>query len=229
MKYLYANGDSWTHGDEIAEFSNNIDKCSIRYYNTWPWLLSQLKNIPVCVNDAQGGASNTRIFRRTNDFIFRWLASNKSPGDLFICIGWTTPERNEICNGDTIVSIRAQGHLKLNQIPTDDKSIDNYQKAFYETYSDNYGECQTARYMLNLRLLCAGLGIKYFDFIAIGNQPEFWNLKTQQQWGIKLENMYMEDSWNGVAHRNNWPLHQYRHPTKESQQLWAELLFKELS
>jgi hypothetical protein len=228
MKTLYANGDSWTHGDEIAESLDDRDKCSIRYYNTWPWFLSQIKDIPVCVNDAQGGASNTRIFRRTNDFIFRWLSNNRSAKDLFVCIGWTTPERNEAGSGDAVVSIRAQGVLKLNQMPVDDRALERYQQAFYEVYSDAYGENQTLMYMMNLRTLCKSLGIKYYDFIAIGNQPQYWNDKSLSKWNMPLDNMYKEDSWNGVVYKNNWPRHQYKHPTKETQLFWAEKLAGEL-
>jgi hypothetical protein len=224
MKTLYACGDSWTHGDEIAEETSTIDACSVRYYNTWPWYLSQIKNIPVCVNDAQGGASNSRIFRRTNDFIFQWLADGKSPSNLLVCIGWTTPERNEIGSNDTIVSIRSQGVLKLNQMPTDDRALKKYQEAFYEVYSDSYGENQTLMYMMNIRTLCKSLEIRYYDFIAIGNQPQYWNDKSIARWNLSLENMYLDDSWNGMVYKNNWPRHKYNHPTKETQLQWARLL-----
>lgn len=224
MNTLYACGDSWTHGDEIAEAQTTADSCSTRYYNTWPWHLSQIKNIPVCVNDAQGGASNTRTFRRTNDFIFQWISSGKSTRDLLVCIGWTTPERNEIGSNDTVVSITSQGVLKLNQMVTDDRALKKFQQAFYEVYSDSYGQNQTLMYMMNLRTLCSSLGIKYYDFIAIGNHPQFWNDLSISKWQMPLENMYLEDSWNGLVYKNNWPRHKYNHPTKETQRLWAETL-----
>ena len=152
MKYLYANGDSWTHGDEIPDRSD-MNSASTRYYNTWPWFLSQNLNIPVCVNDAQGGASNARIFRRTNDFINNWIGQGKDSKDLFICIGWTSPERSEVSSGQGIYSVTVQHCLKLHNLPVDEKSLKKYHEAFYENYTDSYGEHITAMYMINLRTL----------------------------------------------------------------------------
>jgi hypothetical protein len=227
MKVLYANGDSWTHGDEIADFEL-IDRTSSRYYNTWPWKLSRILDIPVCINDAQGGTGNLRIFRRTSEYIYRWLGTGRSPKDLTIVIGWSTPERTEIGEGQGIYPIQIQGFLHFTDLPRDDTSLENYRKAYYEVYSDDYGKNLTALYMMNLRLLCSGLGIKYFDFIAIGNQPQDWQHYAKSRWGVELKNMYMNGTWSALVYKNEWPKHQYGHPTKETHDIWADLLSKEL-
>lgn len=228
MKYLYANGDSWTNGDEIID-PQVTDSDSIRYYNTWPWLLSQQLGIPVCVNDAQGGTSNARIFRRTNDFIFRWIAKNRSPNDLTVIIGWTTPERSEIGAGEIICPIQVQGYLQLSNDPIDKKSLENYHKAFYEIYSDSYGEKILSMYMVNLRLLCKSLGIRYYDFVAIGKHPQHWQEQIKNRWGIELTDMYMDGTWSQETNKNKWPVHKYGHPTIETQGLWAKKLFERVS
>lgn len=227
MKLLYTNGDSWTAGDEIVDYQVT-DSDSIRYYNTWPWLLSQKLNIPMCINDSLGGTSNARIFRRTNDFIFRWIARDKNPADLTVVIGWTTPERSEIGAGEAIYPIQIQGYLRLNSNPVDEKSLRNYHKSFYEVYSDAYGEQVTSMYMVNLRLLCKSLGIRFYDFVAIGKHPQHWQEQIKHRWGLELKDMYMNGTWSQETNKNKWPTYKYGHPTIETQGIWADTLSEKL-
>ena len=227
MNYLYANVDSWTHGDEIPDKAG-YDSVSTRYYNTWPWLLSQRLDIPVCVNDAQGGASNLRIFRRTNDFINNWIGRSRNPADLTIVIGWTTPERNEVASGNAVYSITIQDYLRLHRVPVDEQLLKEYQQAFYNVYSDAYGEHMTAMYMVNLRLLCKSLGIRYYDFVAIGEPPHHWQEIIKTKWNIELENMYLSGSWLEEVWKHKWSSHTHHHPTIETHNLWADVLAKEL-
>jgi hypothetical protein len=227
MKYLYANGDSWTHGTEIVDL-DGYNSASTKYYNTWPWLLSQSLNIPICVNDAQGGASNIRIFRRTVDYINRWIGHRKRPEDLIVVVGWTTPERNEVAVDTAIYSITIQDYLRLHKIDVDEKLLKDYHSAFYNVYSDSYGEYMTAMYMTNLRMLCKGLGIKYYDFIAIGKHPAHWQEFIKTEWNLEIDNMYLKNSWSGSAYEDNWSRYQYGHPTIETHKLWADILAKEI-
>lgn len=228
MKVLYANGDSWTHGDELAEH-DAVDQTSQRYYNSWPWVLSRKLETLMCINDAQGGTSNLRIFRRTNEYIFRWLNTKKSPEDLLIVVGWSTPERVEIGEGSAIYPIQIQGPLYFTDLPRDEKSLENYHKSFYEIYSDSYGEYLTAMYMVNLRTLCRSLGIRYFDFVAIGKHPQYWQDYVKTKWNVNLQNMYMKNSWSAEVYNNKWPRHEFGHPTKETHNVWADILAKEIA
>jgi hypothetical protein len=228
MKYLYTNGDSWTHGDEIVDLPG-YDSASTKYYNTWPWFLSQSLNIPICVNDAQGGASNIRIFRRTLDYINKWIGQGKSPNDLLIVLGWTTPERNEVAHTEAIYSMTVQDYLRFHSIDVDEKLLKDYHKAYYNIYSDSYGEYMTAMYMTNLRMLCKGLGIKYYDFIAIGKHPAHWQEIIKRTWNLEITDMYFKNTWSGAAYENKWPHHRYLHPTIETQKIWADILAKELT
>ena len=77
MKLLYTNGDSFTYGSELESQTR-----------AWPVLLAKKMGYEL-VNDAQPGASNDYIVRRTVEF-----CSQQKP-DLVI-IGWTTPDRIEI-------------------------------------------------------------------------------------------------------------------------------------
>jgi hypothetical protein len=227
MKRLYACGDSWTQGDELAPI-DSVDLKSIKYYNSWPWLLSQNLDIPVCVNDAQGGGSNLRIFRRTTDYILKWIGKENNPKDLLVCIGWTTPERSEIGEGSAIYPVQIQKHLQFHKILSNEQGLKQFQKAFYNIYSDSYHELMTAMYMVNLRLLCKNLGIRYYDFIAIGNPPQYWQTLVSERWNLELHNMYLQNTWHTEVINNGWTTHPYKHPTKETHQHWADLLAKEI-
>ncbi len=56
MKLLYTNGDSFTYGSELENQTS-----------TWPVLLAKMIGYEL-VNDAQPGASNDYIVRRTVEF-----------------------------------------------------------------------------------------------------------------------------------------------------------------
>lgn len=220
MKLLYACGDSWTEGNEIPPTASQSEK----YYNTWPWFLSRVLDIPVCVNDAAGAGSNTRIFRKTTDFIFDWLGKGKDPADLLIVIGWTTPERVELPSNGSYYRITAHSVLG------DRDHIDvanQYQKIFTKAYNSEQYTLESLKHMLNLRAICKGVGVKYRDFIAIGSRPYVYKLLAQQKFNLSLENMYPE-TWNDYAHMHNHPRYPHQHPTIETHKLWAEELAKAL-
>lgn len=91
IKTLYANGDSWTFGQELRDYAN--DHLTYKFYNTWPWHLAQRLDIPQVVNDALGGTSNYRIFRKTIDYIRNYKGNYNH---LLVIVAWTTYERVEL-------------------------------------------------------------------------------------------------------------------------------------
>lgn len=226
MKCLYTNGDSWTYGTEIP-IIDGYDEKSSKYYNTWPWFLSQNLAIPVCVNEAAGGGSNIRIFRKTNNFINNWLGQNKDPKNLTIVIGWTTAERTEIADNNNIYSVKIDNVINYRKNNVD-KQILEYQKIFYQLYSEEYGDYMTVLYMINLRNVCINLGIKYYDFIAIGKEIKMWQQMVKNYWNLEINNMYMNNTWIGEVVHNQWPQYQHGHPTVETHKIWADILTKNI-
>jgi hypothetical protein len=216
MKLLYTNGDSWTHGEEIVE---PLDGNSVRYYNTWPWFLCQLTNIPLCVNDAVGAGSNDRIFRRTSEFILNWIGQSKDPKNLTIVLGWSTPERTEIALKDRHCRITTNAAL-------DSASglVRRFQNVYYSIYDDEQGMLKQVRYMTILRMLCKNLGIAYYDFIAMGDQPDIYNTIATNKFNMPLYNLYGPTSWKKYAYLNKHTVYTHGHPTIESQKIWAEQL-----
>jgi hypothetical protein len=214
MKCLYACGDSWTAGAEIPE---PLPGSTERYYNTWPFLLGQILDIPLCVNQATGAGSNDRIFRKTNNFIFDWIGRGEDSRKLTIVVGWTTPERTEIFHNDR--------YYKLTTLHTP-HGLDSYWNEYYKMYNDNAGQSTTLRYMLNLRLLCKGLGIRYYDFVAIGTRPGVYRDLANKQFNIVLDKMYTTFTWNDYVDLHNHARYEYGHPTINSHRLWAQELAK---
>ena len=68
IKLLYTTGDSWTYGEELGDVTA-VDNLNHKFYNSWPWHVSQHYNIPQLINDARGGGSNARMYRRTIEFL----------------------------------------------------------------------------------------------------------------------------------------------------------------
>jgi hypothetical protein len=216
MKLLYTNGDSWTFGEEIPETS---DAEVTRYYNTWPWHLCQLTEIPLCYNDAVGGGSNDRIFRRTTEFIFKWIGKQKNPKDLTIILGWSTPERTEVSLKDRHCRITTNAVLDSTA-----SQVRKYQNVYYSVYNDDQGILKQIRYMLTLRMFCQNLGITYYDFIAMGDQPEIYNNISVDKFNVPLTNLYGPNTWKKHVFLNNDPVYAHGHPTIETQKIWAEHL-----
>lgn len=218
MKILYANGDSWTFGDE---FPVQYPMTEVnRYYNTWPWQLAENLSIPLVINDAISAGSNARIFRRTCDFIFSWLGKNRDSRDLVIVIGWTTPERTEIFHDDR------NCRITVNQLVDNRHSSDlkEYQQIYYRLYNDNQGLLNQVRQMLMLRQLCQNLGIRYYDFIALGCDANVYQNLAIKKYGLKLDRLLYPLSWQHITNDENWSTFRYGHPTEQTHKLWADIL-----
>jgi hypothetical protein len=229
MKYLYCNGDSWTYGEEIITENFQLHT-NEKYYNTWPWFLSQELDIPVCVNEATGGGSNDRIYRKTTDFIRKYIKSGKDPKELMIVIGWTTPERTEISVEDVNGSPKYVRLTIQNPVDIDGdfdnptrKIIDGFHNLYYRLYNDINGIEKQIHHMSQLRLLCEGYGITYYDFTAIGIWPPHIIEKSDKM-GIELKNYYSTHSFVNVVVDKNWDVYEFKHPKPETYKKWAKVL-----
>ena len=228
-KFLYCNGDSWTYGEEILGENHQLH-VNEKYYNTWPWFLSQELDIPVCVNDAVGAGSNDRIYRKTYQFIKDYIRKGKDPKQLLIVIGWTTPERGEIgisSNDMDVEYIRLTSQVVLNPSGSLNKTtmgdIKTYRDNLFNLYSENSGIQKQLMFMDNLRFLCKQFEIEYYDFVAIGYWPPKITEKAREI-KVKLYNFYMIESFNNAVQNNNWTIHPLKHPTPESHKKWANVL-----
>lgn len=222
MKVLYSNGDSWTYGDEFPK-SSTMDEVN-RHYTVWPQTLASLMNIPLVVNEAVSSGNNHRIFRKTTNFILDWVGKKKTTNDLFIVLGWTTPERAEVAVDGKYCKITSNGVVDSNL-----KNLYTYQKLYYGFYNDHEGMLTQIRYMQTLRFICKSLGIRYYDFICLSGDPNEYNILSIERYGITLDNFYSKSTWLNHVYLNNLPVHKKGHPTVETHNEWASVLFRELS
>lgn len=219
-KTLYTCGCSWTAGEELADITDR-NRPSIMYYNSWPWFLAENLNIPVMINEGRGSGSNFRIFRRTSEYLIDYISRGEDPHDLLIVLGWTTPERYEIGVGKRIIPMNIQRPLIPRDLDHMKDELSAYNQQYYNLYSDEYGERLQLLFMNNLRTLCKSLGIKYYDFIALGKP------KDQLSEYKKFDNL-LEECYGAFVANNNLPVHEFKHPTKETHKIWADLLCKKI-
>lgn len=81
---FYANGCSMTLGMELT----NPDK------DSFAAIVADHYGAEL-VNSAYNGASNCRILRTTLTWIAQYIRGGGDPGELFVLIGWTAPDRRE--------------------------------------------------------------------------------------------------------------------------------------
>ena len=97
--HVYAVGDSFTYGDELAEGEKQgvcIDN-EYRLEHVYPTRLAHYLDIPSenVVNDGIGAGSNCRCVRRTMKVTSDWIDDRKDPSKLLVVIGWSMPRRTE--------------------------------------------------------------------------------------------------------------------------------------
>jgi hypothetical protein len=114
IKKLVVAGDSWTYGSEIrdpklAVSINDWDEPndSYRLPRIWPTKLGNHLGVDDVVNLSYPAASNDRIVRNLTGWLTQeYLSKGKDTSELFVVVGFTSPERKDfyyrdITNKDT--------------------------------------------------------------------------------------------------------------------------------
>ena len=196
MKYLYADGDSYTYGYQDKVYGIPLE-------NRWSSLLSDRLNLKE-VNNSVNGSSNSEIIKRS----MKWLSENQSIWkDTLVMIGWTVSVREEKkCSerdGITITSDYFQSSEKTKQMMIDLqyflKSNDikyNFHIAFGEEPSDYRSDEN-----IDENNFC---DTSFMNFILYHN-PTFFDKFWKHIDGRKI---------NGF----------YRHPTEIEHKMWSEYL-----
>jgi hypothetical protein len=238
-KLLYANGCSWTYGNglptEPGFISTGDDFMDLEKAaeHTWPAQLAGLMGYPSVVNDSLGGASNKRILRTTVDFIKS--LPREAYKDLFVAIGWTTTERDEIYIPDEITPdwFYFNAAQKFSsQYPRDLEPevlavLDKYQ----ETYIRHiYDERTNLMYMFQQKYLLSNLlenlGIKYVFFDSINAvEEEHRGYYTHEMDMIATPSMVRYMYFDLFVHENKLPTSQCMHPLSEGHRRWAGYLY----
>ena len=121
---IFANGDSWTFGSEIAapEFLAEPGKGvgmanrfthegadylpSNDYYRiprVWPSVLGGMLGDTEVINKAWPARSNDTIYRSTMEWLLtNYIASGKDTSDLTVIVGWSSLERKNVVFEDCL-------------------------------------------------------------------------------------------------------------------------------
>ena len=227
VKKLYANGDSWTYGQELND--DQPGELDYKFYNTWPWWLAQRMDIPQVINDSLGGCSCDRIFRTTLNYI----KSQKDISDTIFVLGWTSPERFEFplvkkesyhdgYHTNTWEEIHYLCMLfssPLVPVVDGDKREWNDKIARLNQLKDRWFRLRdyevdkekVKQYIYILNELVHLKGSKIYHVWALGN--------------IEKEYSVLPCTLNELTTKNNWPRLPHRHPTVESHQKIADTIY----
>ena len=185
---LYVNGDSHSAGAEAVNsfcFAEDDPQYVAQGRRPHPDNLevSFGKHLTKILNcgfalDAESGASNDRILRTTKRFL-----EEHSKQDIFVLIGWTTPEREEWLHEGEYYQVNASG-------------IDIVPSALQEKYKQFVADCTPEYYKLrldfwqqtiyNLHLMLEEQGIKHLFFNTFN---QFENLDWN---GCFVEEVYFD-------------------------------------
>lgn len=107
-KHLVVAGDSWTYGSEIRDPSlpekiKDWDEQNdvYRLPRIWPTKLKDKMNCERVVNLSYPASSNDRIIRTLTSWLVQeYIAPEKDTSDLFVVIGFTSPERKDFYYND---------------------------------------------------------------------------------------------------------------------------------
>ena len=139
-KIILCGGDSWTSGDIIdpelqsigVTYVNHSDNDEYRLPKVWPHKLGKLLNVDV-KNCAAAGCSNDTIVRDVMEHTLNLLKNYKNE-DIFVIVGWTSPERKDFYyeyeNESFWETMRPDMFLDKEQHGRINKKLRN----FYESY-----------------------------------------------------------------------------------------------
>lgn len=228
IKKLYANGDSWTYGQELGD--NLPDELDYKFYNSWPWWLAQRMNIPQVVNDSLGGSSCDRIFRRTIDYI----KNQKDISDTVFILGWTSAERFEWPTTKKLTHHNGYSDDEWEEVHwismlfSNDVSASGHERTWHDKlarinqfknkwfrirdYQADLNKVEQYIYILNE--LIKEKNSTVYHFWALGQPIQKYNI--------------LDESLIKIADKKQWSREKYGHPTVESHQKIADIIYDKI-
>lgn len=262
---LVGLGDSWAWGTELldpehckdlrnASFHLHHEPVHIKYResNRYLKLFGDMIGATQIVDLSRGGASNDTVVRN----LTRWLASNgytsgRSTEDLFVSIGWTSPERKDFHYNENVNAHGAGWFTLYPYFKHDYKKpgLEEFYK-LYVQYLWNEGE-YIQRYFSQVyqaESLLKHLGIKYLMHQAFYQNLPHILLWKDRDFQRKLSSIDPADMqlWKSVdehrfMHKNDTEIHTFhnyvldlggkdtlvnQHPSVLGHRLWAEHMYE---
>lgn len=253
---LYANGCSWTAGNGIEhdltlQHIPLVERYSLLQQYAWPKRLGDLLQVNNVINDAEGAGSNNRMVRTTIDFLLKYPKDKYKT--LFVVLGWTTVDRNEIyleegdkkgwCkfNATQPVSSHTAPYFRPDFSKGFLYKIDDWQKEYIAEFQNIYMSFHNYfQQMYLMKNLLENLKIKYLFFNSLNGyyklneidvKTEFKNYIKQTTSANILCTRDCDESLNVMdkfCKKNNIPISPCFHPMILGHQMWGLHLFKEI-
>ena len=245
---IYCDGDSWTAGDIVDPelFGDDLTKVNdplntpYRLSKVWPGMLDY-----ETINESEAGSSNDAIVRRAYRNVLNLLKENK-PEDLFVIIGWSSPERKDFyyhgkhTSWETLYPAQFEQDFNFH-----DKAAEKELQKFYKIYLKYFWnqEEYLERYIqqnLSLHHFLLNKGIKHLFFDAFFESKEngLWgdeelldhlsDSDTIQEEFIKLREEFfipisMKQYLLNTDHEFMWDGH---HPSEQGHKYWSNKINK---
>jgi|TARA_Y100000034_G_scaffold127093_1_gene179352 hypothetical protein len=185
-KIILCDGDSWTSGDIVdpeifgdqLEHVNHPDNDQYRFPRVWPGMLDY-----ETMNESVAGSSNDAIVRRVLRKVLELLENNQ-PENLFVIIGWTSPERKDFyyknihSSWETLYP--AQFKQDFDYAGESEKELKQFYKIYLkyfwnqEEYLERYIQQNlTMHYFLQIK----GIKHLFFDSFYETNDSCIWDSK----------------------------------------------------
>jgi hypothetical protein len=229
---LITNGDSWTFGSEIADptlVSKYIDKKHVTEFDhfpendnyripkIWPTHMANLMNAEV-INLSWPADDNGSILRRTINYITNtYIAKDITLDNVFVIIGWSSPERNSFWYKDESMS----GPFRL--WPQNSHFDTKPQEKFWDLYTRYLWNAEEymPRYVLDVlqfQNFCKAHNIKWMCFNSFYQTPK----KSIEDWNdldVSFELKNLENKLAGYQYQSTIDMVR-RHDQIDYQSLW---------
>tara|TARA_B100000073_G_C23615911_1_gene526461 strand:- start:86 stop:817 length:732 start_codon:yes stop_codon:yes gene_type:complete len=236
-KVLYANGDSYTFGDELS----NPRK------DAWPYKLGSKLNCNKVINHGASGGSNQRIFRTTIEWILKYIDEGGVTENLIVVIGWTNPDRMEF-RGDAKFKKTLNNasdkyddeNLKFTPdthkvytsiIPSLSKNRFSEIHEFYMRYlyDREYSLDTTASYIYHTQKFLKSHNIKHLFFMSFNDFTHEMNHYNISLWKFIDKKQFIgEYTMDKYVIDNKLKLGTEYHPLEDGHIKWAKILLEKL-
>ena len=214
LKYLYANGESWTAGDGVEKEER------------WTVLLSDKLGLGE-INESQPGGSNDRMVRTT----IEWFDNNTDKWDeVLVILGFIEPIRIEYWNDVD------KSWWGRNAAAMDDNIIGD--KKWWKKYVTFFLNDVSLNYILKNQILLLtsffdSNNIKYLMFFSWGagitaDSCPYGGFETLKTINTKY---FIIDNFQGFIEKklgHKKAITKCDHPTPDGHKIWTEKLYKEL-
>jgi len=253
-KIILCDGDSWTAGDIVDPelfgdelyHVNHPDNDQYRIPRVWPGMLDY-----ETINQSVAGSSNDAIVRRVLRKVIELLENNQ-PENLFVIVGWTSPERKDFYYKNNHGSWETIYPAQLEQDFDYDDESKKELKQFYKIYLKYFWnrEEYLERYIqqnLIIHYFLQDKGIKHLFFDAFYESKDggLWDSKdlldtlsnqiSNRTFSDKLQKEFIElrnkffikiSMQKYLSSYSQKDLFDGNHPSTQGHKLWAKNINK---